>query len=107
MGLLKLKSHKIASLKYLKKKITVWTEANKAKQVNRYAFVDPKTGSYYIVRLPSLTNKQVAKELSYYVKENQNFKSIQDQLRSNKKTPTKVKGGETKKPKKAKKPKKN
>jgi hypothetical protein len=85
MGLLKLKSHKIASLKYLKKKITVWTEAGQKKQVNRYAFVDNKTGSYYVVRLPSLKKKQIAKELSYYVKENQNFKSIQDQLRNTKK----------------------
>jgi len=96
MGLIQLNSHKIASLKYGKKKITVWTEANKAKQVNRYAFVDRRTGSFYVVRLPSLTDKQVNREMSYYVKENQNFQSIQDQLRNIKKKAGKKTGKKAK-----------
>jgi len=102
MGLMTTKSHKIASIKYEKKKITVWTDPKQMKQEVRYAFVDQKTGSFRIVKKRSLKNENP--ELALYARENQNWKSIQDQLRS-----TKKKGyGKKKKPsKKGKKPKKD
>jgi len=82
MGLITTKSHKIGSIKYQKKKITVWTQPNKMKQEVRFAFVDQKTGSFRVVRKPTLRGTRG--ELALYVRQNQNWQSIQDQLRSKK-----------------------
>jgi hypothetical protein len=84
MGLIKVSSLKIASLKYLKRKVKIYTEDKKKKQEQRYAFVDFKTGSFYIVRKPSITEAKLNKELSFFVPESQNWKSLQAQLRSGK-----------------------
>jgi len=81
MGLIKTTSPKIAALVYHKKVITVWTQAGKKKQEKRYAFIHGNTGSFYIVRKPTIKKAGLEKELALYEPQNENFASIQAQLR--------------------------
>lgn len=81
MGLITTKSKKLASLKFLKFELKVYTEANKQKLEKRYGFVSTKNGSFYVVKKPTLKKDKMEAELALYQVNDQNWSSIQDQIK--------------------------
>jgi len=91
-GFMTVKSRKIASYKFEKRKIKVYTLPNKQRTVKRFVFVDHQDGSYRVVQKPSIkTPAAIRKELALYDVNDQNFAYIQKQLK--KKQPGHKKGG--------------
>jgi hypothetical protein len=81
-GMIKTSSLVLASFKYEKRKIKIYTSEKKGKKESRYIFVDHENGSFYVVMKPSIKNDvDLRAEMSFYDPADQNAKSIQKQIK--------------------------
>jgi len=83
IGMITTKDKIIASFKYEKRLIKVWTEDGKKKMESRYIFVDHQNGTFRVVLKPTInekSKKDMRKEMALYDKMDQNYKNIQKQI---------------------------
>jgi len=80
-GLIPTSALKLASFKYEKRIIKIYTKGKKLGLEKRWIFVDHHNGSFYVVRKPSIVSDlDLRQEMSFYDPEDQNAKDIQKQI---------------------------
>jgi hypothetical protein len=80
-GMIPTKSLRLASFKYDKRIINVWTKEKKSGQEKRWIYVDHHNGSFYVVQKPTIANDvDLRAEMALYDCADQNSKNIQKQI---------------------------